>query len=261
MATKQIELAVEGKVAFVTIRREARRNSMDNAAIEEFLEVLEAVRRSDVVSLVLTGEGERAFCAGSDIKALAAYTTSEAEYHTHLFQRVVETLDELPCVTIAAIEGACLGGGLELALACDWRVAAENSTFGFPEITVGALPTGGGTVRAPRAIGLSRSRELMLFGEPVDARQALSIGLVSALAARGETRGRARERAQALASRTNRDSVKLLKAILVSGAGASVKAGQALAYLADVSLVRSASFKEGVSGWSAPGTTSGTPSI
>lgn len=247
MSSTQVELTWKGAIAYIRINRESRRNSLDNATIIEFLRLLEEVRRSETVCLVLTGEGDRAFCAGSDIKALASYSAADAEYHTYLFQKLAETLDEMPCATIAAIEGACLGGGLEIALACDYRVAASNAIFGFPEITVGALPTGGGTVRAPRAIGLSRSRELMLFGDRIPAERAESIGLVSSLAAPGETRSIALERAKDLASKTNRESVKLLKAILVGGAGVSAKAGHLMAYLADVSLVRSESFKQGVS--------------
>jgi len=249
MSSVQVELTWKGVVAYVKINRENRRNSLDNATIIEFLRIFEEVRRSEAVCMVLTGEGDRAFCAGSDIKALASYSAADAEHHTYLFQKLAETLDEMPCVTIAAIEGACLGGGLEIALACDYRVAASNATFGFPEITVGALPTGGGTVRAPRAIGLSRSRELMLFGDRISAERAESIGLVSTLAPPGQTRSLALERAADLTAKTNRDSVKLLKAILVGGAGLSAKAGHLMAYLADVSLVRSESFKQGVSSW------------
>lgn len=246
----RIRLDLRDAVGFITINRPERRNSLDNAAIEDFLAALERVRRSSVVALVVTGEDDRAFCAGSDLKALASYSESEAEFHTHLFQKLAETIDELPCATIAAIEGACLGGGLEIALACDFRIAAENSRFGFPEITVGALPTGGGTVRAPRAIGLARSREMMVFGEPIDAPTAQQYGLVSQVLPTGSVRPAARERALALSQKTNREAVMLLKAMLVSGAGLPARAGHMLAYLGDVALVRSARFKAGVSAWS-----------
>jgi enoyl-CoA hydratase/carnithine racemase len=250
MTNSQISLVIEEKVAFVTIERDHRRNSLDNVAIEQFLGILSEVERSDVVAMVLTGQGSRAFCAGSDIKALASYSPEEAELHTRLFQTLAESIDELPCATIAAIDGACLGGGLELALCCDLRLATEESIFGFPEITVGALPTGGGTVRAPRAIGLSRTRELMLFGTKLAASTAREYGLISEVIASGDVRATARERAVTLAASSNRMSVQLLKAILVSGAGASTRVGHTLAYLADVSLVRSSNFKDGVSGWS-----------
>lgn len=244
-----ILLQLDGKVAILEINRPDRRNALDNVALEQFLAALEQVRRSLVVALCVTSAGDRAFCAGSDLKALAAYTAEEAEYHTHLFQKLTETLDELPCATIAAIEGACLGGGLEVALACDYRIATATSRFGFPEITVGALPTGGGTIRAPRAIGLSRSREMMLFGQPVDAARAHEIGLISEVM-EGDVRTAASARAEELAGRTSREAVKLLKAMLVTGAGLPARQGQMLAYLADVALVRSDTFKAGVTGFS-----------
>lgn len=247
-----IVLDLQGKFGTLTINRDERRNALDNDTIERFLAALQTVRRSSLVALCVTGAGNRSFCAGSDLKALASYNASEAEYHTHLFQLLTETLDELPCATIAAIEGACLGGGLEIALACDVRIAAQNARFGFPEITVGALPTGGGTVRAPRAIGLSRAREMMIFGEPVDAVKAEAIGLVSKLVDAGSALQHAQEKAAVLAEKTDADAIKLLKAMLVTGAGLPARAGQMMAYLADVALVRSEHFKSGVASFGAP---------
>ncbi|MGE0239099.1 MAG: enoyl-CoA hydratase/isomerase family protein [Parvibaculaceae bacterium] len=241
-----IILDIDGKIARIVIDREARRNALDNGALELFLDVLAKVRKSDAVCLILTGRGDRAFCAGSDLKALAAYTPREAEHHTYLFQTLTETLDELPCATIAAIEGACLGGGLEIALACDLRAAGETARFGFPEILVGALPTGGGTMRAPRAIGLTRAREMLIFGEPVDAATALDYGLISAVTAQGAALAHAEAKAHKLAERVDREAVALLKTVLMHGATAATRTGQALAFLADVALVRTSAFKSGV---------------
>ena len=236
-----IRLEMEDKVSVLTIDLNERRNSLDNDAIDAFLAALNKVRRSQVVALVITADGDRSFCAGSDLKALNGYNEEEVTHHTHLFQLLTETIDELPCATIAAIEGACLGGGLEIALACDSRIADRGARFGFPEITVGVLPTGGGTIRAPRAIGLARAREMMLFGEPVDAKEAQTIGLISKVVT-GNVREEARARAELLASQTHREAVMLLKAMLVSGAGAPPRLGATLAYLGDVALSRSPYF-------------------
>lgn len=236
-----IDLQMQDKVAVLTISRNERRNSLDNDAIEAFLAALNRVRRSGVVALVIMAEGDRSFCAGSDLKALKSYSEEEVAHHTHLFQLLTETIDELPCATIAAVEGACLGGGLEIALACDSRIAAAGARFGFPEITVGVLPTGGGTIRAPRAIGLARSRDMMLFGEPMDAVEAQRIGLISSIA-QSDVRAEALARAQLLASRTHREAVMLLKAMLVTGAGAAPRVGATLAYMGDVALSRSPHF-------------------
>lgn len=236
-----IRLEMEDKVAILTIDRNERRNSLDNDAIDAFLAALTKVRRSNVVALVITADGDRSFCAGSDLKALKSYNEEEVTHHSHLFQVLTETIDELPCATIAAIEGACLGGGLEIALACDSRIADHGARFGFPEITVGVLPTGGGTIRAPRAIGLARSREMMLFGEPMGADEALAIGLISKVVP-GDVRVVARTRAELLASQTHREAVMLLKAMLVTGAGAPPRLGATLAYIGDVALSRSPHF-------------------
>jgi enoyl-CoA hydratase/carnithine racemase len=244
-----IELKIADGVANLRIDRPERRNALDNDAIECFLDCLARVRRSSTIALVISGEGTKAFCAGSDLKALSAYSAQDAEYHTYLFQKLAEEVDELPCATIAAIEGACLGGGLEIALGCDYRISADNSRLGFPEITVGALPTAGGTVRAPRAIGLARTREMMLFGEPVDPVTALQWGLISQVAPAGTVVSLANEKATTLARTTNRDTVMLLKTMLVSGAGLAARPGQSLAYLGDFALVRSESFQKGVAGW------------
>ena len=249
MSESGIKTDIEGRVAVVTIARERRRNSVDNAALQGLIDAFETIRGADVSVAILVGEGEKAFCAGSDLKALAAYSEREARHHTHLFLKCAEAIDEASVATIAAIEGFCLGGGLELALACDMRLASRESTFGFPEITVGALPSGGGTVRAPRAIGLSRAREMLLFGRPIDARRAVDFGLVSELVEPGAALSAAKAIATDYAAKVDPASVALLKHVIMSGYGASTRTGQTLAYLADYALVQSASFKAGVGGF------------
>lgn len=251
--TKVVELDIANGVADLRINRPQRRNALDNEAIECFLACLAQIRRSQAVAVVISGEGPKAFCAGSDLKALAAYSVQDAEFHTYLFQTLTEAVDELPCATIAAIEGACLGGGLEIALGCDYRIAADNARLGFPEITVGALPTAGGTVRAPRAIGLARTREMMLFGEPVEPKTALQWGLISEVVHAGSAKEVAMNKAATLVEKTNRDAVMLLKAMLVSGAGLAARPGNSLAYLGDFALVRSESFRKGVGEWADKG--------
>lgn len=237
MTQEPISLEISQGVALITIMREPRRNSLDNEALLRLRDCLEKLRVCDVSTIVITGQGDKAFCAGSDIKALKSYDYPTAQYHTHLFQSVMETIDEFPCATIAAIEGYCLGGGLELALACDYRIASATSEFGFPEIRIGVLPTGGGTVRAPRAIGQLRAREMLMFGERIDAKTALEWGLVSRLAPPGTARAEAMLKATAYAGSVKRSSVALLKLAVMGAYGASARAGQTMAYLADASLL------------------------
>lgn len=250
-----VALERSDRVAIVTITRESRRNSVDNEALESLIAIFVQLRREPVSILIIRGAGDKAFCAGSDLKALAEYSYDEAVRHTQLFLECTQSLEELPCATIAAIEGFCFGGGLEIALACDARMASSSSQFGFPEITVGALPTGGGTVSAPRAIGLARARELMVFGERIDAQLALQWGLVGSLSAPGTVFDAARKRAEGYASKVEPGSISLLKQILLGSNEASARTGRAMAVLADSILLQRESFKAGVGSFAQPRST------
>ena len=195
--------------------------------------------------MVFRGKGTKAFCAGSDLKAVAEYTEKETQHHTYLLQKCCETIDECPVTTIAAIEGFCLGGGLEMALACDYRLVSENSQFGFPEITFHVLPTGA-TVRLPRAIGLSRAREMLLFGFRINAEKAMLWNIVSDIVAAGTTYDKAMDMAQAYAQTIRTLSVALMKKLLIDAYGTSAHVGHSMAYVVDVALSQRQDFKDGV---------------
>ena len=241
-----ILLAVADRVACVTIDREQRRNALDNEALESLIAAFESIRREDVTAVVLTGKGTKAFCAGSDLKALADYSERDNQHHTYLFQKCTELIDEFPRATIAAIEGFCLGGGLELALTCDYRIASTASEFGFPEITFNALPTGGGTIRAPRGIGLNRAREMLLFGFRIDAQKAMAWNLISETREPGTTLEAAMAIARSYAEKVDPFSVAMLKSLVMGGYGTASRVGQTLAYLADCAMTQTESFKSGV---------------
>lgn len=234
-----IRLVRDGSIAELTIEREARRNSLDNPALETMISASRLLSRSEVSVCVISSEGTRAFCAGSDMKALLGYCLNEKVLHTRLFQEAMTAIDELPCATIAAIEGFCLGGGLELSLGCDLRIASAEAVFGFPEITVGALPTGGATLRAPRAIGLSRAREMMIFAERMSALEALEKGLVSRTCEPGTARASARARARQFADKVTPSSVRLMKTLLHNGYATPERATADLAALVDQILLAS----------------------
>ncbi len=255
MTEKTVLLDIADRIATITIAREQRRNSVDNEALEQIGAAVAKIRREDVAVIIVSGQGTKAFCAGSDLKALASYSERDARYHTHLFLSTMTELDEFPCATIAAIEGFCLGGGLELALTCDYRIASQESKFGFPEIKVNAMPTGGGTIRAPRALGLARAREMLLFGGQIDAQKALDWGLVSEIVPAGTAFEAAKAMARDYASKVDGPTVGLLKRIIMSSYEASVRTGDALAYLGDYALVQSDSFKKGVGGFADRGKT------
>ena len=232
-----IRLARSGDAALLMIEREARRNSLDNAALEAMTKAVEMLPSLRVAVCVIASEGTKAFCAGSDLKALLSYPLDEKVRHTRLFLRTMSAVDEASCATIAAIEGFCLGGGLELALACDRRVASEQASFGFPEIGVGALPTGGGTLRAPRAIGLARARDMLVFGDRFDARTAAEWGLVGHICPSGEARATAWAMARDYAARVNPRSVSLLKQLIHNGFASPERATHAVAALSDEILL------------------------
>lgn len=234
-----IRLVRDARIAELTIERETRRNSLDNPALEAMISAAAVLSRTEVSICIVASEGTKAFCAGSDLKALVDYDLDEKVLHTRLFQQAMTAIDDLPCATIAAIEGYCLGGGLELSLGCDLRIASDAAVFGFPEITVGALPTGGATLRAPRAIGMSRAREMMIFAERISAEEARQWGLVSQICKPGTALNRARERAAEFASVVTPSSVRLMKTLLRNGYATPERATADMAALVDQILLAS----------------------
>jgi methylglutaconyl-CoA hydratase len=179
------ELGTErkGAIEIWTILGEARRNSLTMALVRELGERVAAAGQDRTLrAVVLTGAGDRAFCAGADLKERARMSADEVHaFHTGLRDALV-ALERSPRVFVAALNGAALGGGLELALACDLRVAAEGAEMGLPEVSLGIIPGGGGTVRLPRVIGVGRAKDLILTGRRVGAAEALALGLVARVA-------------------------------------------------------------------------------
>ena len=174
-------------------------NAISSAVIAAFTSALDDLERDPSVrALVVTGAGERFFAAGADITEFpaAAAAGRPAAGGGELCKR----LAALPKPSVAAVNGVAFGGGCEIALACDVRIAAESARFGQPEIKLGIIPGWGGTQRLPRAVGVSRAMRLLLTGEAIDARTALDWGLVSEVVADGDVRGRAEALAEDLAA-------------------------------------------------------------
>lgn len=174
---------VHDGVAVVTLHRPERMNTLGGTMKPDLQAVFgELARNNDAVrAVVLTGSGERAFCAGADIKERAGLQQTLPEYHlkqkaTHDLFRAIETFEK---PVIAAINGVALGGGLELALCADIRIAASHAKLGLPEARIGALPAAGGTQRLPRLVGMGWAKQLMFTCDHIDAQQALAIGLVT----------------------------------------------------------------------------------
>ncbi|NNC39789.1 MAG: hypothetical protein HKN95_03765 [Acidimicrobiia bacterium] len=180
----------------------------------------EAVR-----AVVLTGAGDRAFSAGSDVKEFPSLRGRVGEGKLIDENAVYNQLADLPLPTVAALEGDALGGGLELALCCDLRVASQRARLGMPELRLGVVPGSGGTQRLPRLIGLARAKELILLGELIEAGTALQFGLVTRVVPAGRAENTARELAETLASR-GPVAVREAKRMLDATLDGSLAAGQ-----------------------------------
>jgi enoyl-CoA hydratase/carnithine racemase len=205
-------------------------NLVTLALLEELdaaLATLEAAPPDEVRAVVVTGNGERAFSAGSHVGEFEAQRGPDGRARHELEQRVSSRLASLPMPTIAAIEGNALGGGLELALCCDLRVASERAKLGLPEVRLAVTPGAGGTQRLPRVVGLARSRELILTGRVIGADEALRIGLVNEVVSAGQARARAEAIATEIADRgplAVREAKRLIDAALEVDLGAGLAA-------------------------------------
>lgn len=175
-----IEVEQRGGVVIWTLDREARRNSLSRATLLAFGKLTrEALSNPSVRAIVITGRGDRAFCAGADLKERQGMSENDIRVQVELYRSELGPLDRSPKPVVAAINGVAFGGGLELALVCDLRVAAAHAELGLPETTLGIIPGAGGTQRLPRVVGEARAKEMILLGRKLSAREALAWGLVN----------------------------------------------------------------------------------
>lgn len=165
-----------GLIGLLTINRPQALNALNRDVLQELADFLEKIE--DIRALILTGEG-KAFIAGADIKEMQSFQVDELLEFSHLGQKVTHLIENSPFLTIAAVNGYALGGGLEMALACDFIYASETAKLALPEITLGLIPGFGGTQRLSRAIGTRKAKELILTGKQVDAKEAYALGIVN----------------------------------------------------------------------------------
>jgi enoyl-CoA hydratase len=171
-----VRLERDGKVATLTVDRPEVRNALDTDTVAQLHAALEEVRGWRSAVLILTGAGDKAFVSGADIRSIRERRRDDALRGIN--SRLFAAVEAHEAVTIAAVNGFALGGGCELALACDLRLASESAVFGQPEPAIGIIPGAGATQRLPRIVGLGRAKEMVLTGARWDARQALAYGLV-----------------------------------------------------------------------------------
>lgn len=179
MAYETIRLDFEGPLAMLTIDRPTAMNAFNTKALQEIEVALRFLSHdTDLRALIVTGAGDRAFVAGADIAEMANFTPKEARSFAGVGHRVFHLMESLNIPTIAAVNGFALGGGCELALACDLIYASEKAKFGQPEVNLGVIPGFGGTQRLTRLVGRTRAMELIFTGKIIDAQKAKEIGLV-----------------------------------------------------------------------------------
>lgn len=180
MAYNNILFEVEEGIATITFNRPNVLNALNSELLDEFSSALDEIFDDENIRvLILTGAGEKAFVAGADIKELNTLNALSAKQFSQKGLGIINKLQELPIPVVAAVNGFALGGGTEIALACDFIFASETATFGQPEINLGLIPGFGGTQRLPRLVGINMAKELILTGRMVPAEEAFRIGLAN----------------------------------------------------------------------------------
>jgi enoyl-CoA hydratase/carnithine racemase len=215
--TVSLDVADDG-VATLTVDRPDRMNALDADTVEALLEAVREAERADARVLVLTGAGEEAFVAGADVGHMVDLSTSEALAYAELGHDLTSALATFPAPVVAAVNGYALGGGCELALAADLRIASENAILGQTEVELGIIPGWGGTQRLPRLVGDETARRMILFGERLDASDAREEGLVGEVVARDQLRDHVADVAAELAAGP-RDALRAAKEALNIASG------------------------------------------
>ncbi|QTA80696.1 Enoyl-CoA hydratase/isomerase [Desulfonema limicola] len=180
MSDKVLLVDEQKQAAIITLNRPGAMNSLNFEMLRALKEQIEALRfRPEIRVVIITGAGEKAFCAGADLKERATLTPVQVKEFIFTIRNLFTSIEQLNKPVIGAVNGIALGGGTELALACDIRLAAENASMGLTETRLAIIPGAGGTQRLPRLVGRGKAKELIFTGRRVDAKEALSIGLVN----------------------------------------------------------------------------------
>jgi enoyl-CoA hydratase/carnithine racemase len=218
-----VRVEQRGAVAVWTIERESRRNALSRATLLALGKLArEAAANPSIRAIVVTGAGDVAFCAGADLKERQGMHENDVRLQLELYRSELRPIDRSPKPVVAAINGIALGGGLELALCCDLRVAAAHARLGFPETSLGIIPGAGGTQRLPRIVGEARAKEMVLLGRQLTAEEALSWGLV--------------QRVTPVGGRVVDDAVEWIRPIAEGAPIAQTEALTAIDHALDVSL-------------------------
>jgi enoyl-CoA hydratase len=241
-----LTLEIDGTVATLTLNRPAVLNALNHDLLTMLEEALDAFTGDPQLrAVIITGAGERAFAAGADIAELAELPGAVAgEHKARTGQRITQLIEALPVPVIAAVNGFALGGGCELAMACDFRIASENAKFGQPEVNLGIPPGYGGTQRTARLLGPGMALFMCLTGETIDAAEAYRIGLVQRVVPIGELMPEARRIANTIAAKAPL-AITATKRAIREGAALPLAEGLALEALHFGTMVSTNDFREG----------------
>ncbi|MFZ3102970.1 MAG: enoyl-CoA hydratase/isomerase family protein [Desulfitobacteriaceae bacterium] len=194
----------KGNIAEITLNRPKQMNAINQLMIDELGQALQKVTQDNEANCLIIKGNEKFFCAGADITEVNKNkTTFDGYQFSSRFQQCFARFEEFKKPVVVAIEGLVMGGGFELMLACDFRVVAEEAKLALPEVNIGALPAGGGTVKLPRMIGRLKATELLLFGEPITGKMAAELGIVNVAVPRSEVVATAENIAAKLASKSS----------------------------------------------------------
>ena len=234
-------------VATITLNRPEALNAFSKDVVEEILHALEDIETDEAVRVVvLTGAGEKAFSAGADIKAMAGITALKARELSFMGEKLCVGLENLEKPVIAAINGYALGGGLEVAMSCDLRIASENAKMGQTEINIGLIPGWGGTQRLTRLVGMTKAKEMVFTGRIIDAKTAEQIGIVNMVVPADKFRETVGQFAKDLASKAP-VALKVAKALINKGSDIGLESALALEREGFGVVGSSEDLKEGVS--------------
>ena len=245
MQLQKISAHIDRSIATITFRNPKKLNAWDGQMLDELIATLDEISKNDEVRLlILTGEG-KAFSVGADMNwftpdPLTHRFRMQARFAHHFF----DTLEELEKPVLAAINGVCVGGGLELALSCDLRVATEQARFGFPEVNAGIIPGSGGCSRLARLVGVGMAKELVLTGELISAADAKSIGLVNAVVTDDELMAKTRDYAEKILKRGPL-AVGMAKQIINTSLNVDAATGRMLERLGQSVLLSTTDAQEG----------------
>ena len=243
---KTLKTKIEGEFLGVLTLNHPPVNALSPDLLREFEQALGEFEKQNVRALIITGSGTNAFCAGADIKAMSNLTPDKAAEIIELGNNVFFKVENFPAPVICAINNLTLGGGLELALACDIRITSDRARFALPEVTLGLIPSWGGTARLPKVVGAGRAKEMIYGGAMINAQEALRIGLVNKVVPDGDEVRAALDLAKRIATKSSPVAVRAAKKAINEGLHQSVEDAVGTGIIHMIEVSKSEDLVEGI---------------